>query len=93
VRRQGKSRYNWILIYHTAKFDDLFDLDSLEYEYKKYWKALGRPGDPVSFAYLRGKSMSDFIDADLDWGCEYGIPFVGLVYGYPIESTVDRFWN
>jgi hypothetical protein len=93
VRRQGKSRYNWILIYQTAKFDDLFDLDSLEYEYKKYWKALGRPGDPVSFAYLRGKSMSDFIDADLDWGCEYGIPFVGLVYGYPIESTVDRFWS
>ena len=90
--RKGKWRFNELIVFQKETFDNLFDLESLEIDYNAYMRAANRSDKPINFDYLYGKTFIDFSKVNLDWDCEYGVEFVGLVFGFPIETTVSRKW-
>lgn len=74
---------------NPAAPEKLFNLDQLDADYAAYFKKADF-SHPPRFDFLRGKKMRDVIDIDIDWGSSAGMHVVGLLLGFPIESTIDR---
>lgn len=80
-----------MMIANPKPFEELFDLDALDADYAKYFKVLGAEDITPKFSKLRGKSMADFMDLNIDWCSPVGMYVVGLILGYPVESTVHFY--